>query len=144
MLRRIVSKIPDLKSSYCQLGQNVFLASERTITSIGGVDDPMYCDVPKPCRKKSERKPYPTPMKALIQKAKEEKEVRQAQPCRLLEHPPDNGLLVPELVEVAHQVYRVRQSLLLGLSKLLEFIPLQTCRYQMIAFLCVSLKFDHM
>ncbi|KAF3457914.1 hypothetical protein FNV43_RR02575 [Rhamnella rubrinervis] len=129
MLRRRVSKIPDLKRFYRQLGQNVCLASERTITSTEGVDDPLYCDVPKPCRKKSERKPYPTSMKVLIQKAKEEKEARRAQPCRLLEHPPDNGLLVPELVKVAHQVYRARQSLLLGLSKLLEVIPLQTCRF---------------
>ncbi|PQQ05319.1 APO protein 3 mitochondrial [Prunus yedoensis var. nudiflora] len=77
----------------------------------------------------SERKPYPTPMKVLIQRAKEEKEARKAQPCRMLEEPPDNGLLVPELVEVAHQVYRARQSVLFGLSKLLQVVPVQRCRF---------------
>lgn len=131
--RRVVAKVPELNRFYCQLGQNVCLGSERApVTSTGGggggVDDPLYCDVPKPCRNKSERKPYPTPMKVLIQRAKEEKEARKAQPCRLLEHPPDNGLLVPELVEVAHQLYRARHTLLLGLSKLLQVIPIQRCR----------------
>ncbi|KAF3457868.1 hypothetical protein FNV43_RR02528 [Rhamnella rubrinervis] len=61
MLRRRVSKIPDLKRFYRQLGQNVCLASERTITSTEGVDDPLYCDVPKPCRKSSSSSlPSPT------------------------------------------------------------------------------------
>ncbi|KAL5545261.1 hypothetical protein UlMin_009045 [Ulmus minor] len=68
-------------------------------------------------------------MKILIRRAKEEKEARKAQPCRLLEQPPDNGLLVPELVGVARQVYRARQSVLHGLSKLLQVIHLQRCRY---------------
>ncbi|KAF2311591.1 hypothetical protein GH714_025067 [Hevea brasiliensis] len=68
-------------------------------------------------------------MKLLIQRAKQEKEARRAQPCRMLEHPPDNGLLVPELVEVAHQVYRARKSLLSGLAKLVKVIPVQRCRF---------------
>ncbi|PQQ04633.1 APO protein 3 mitochondrial [Prunus yedoensis var. nudiflora] len=76
----------------------------------------------------SKRKPYPTPMKVLIQRAKEEIEARKAQPCRMLEEPPDNGLLVPKLVEVAHQVYRARQSVLFGLSKLLQVVLVQRCR----------------
>ncbi|KAF2311637.1 hypothetical protein GH714_025431 [Hevea brasiliensis] len=91
--------------------------------------DPLYSDIPKPRRDKSQRKPLPTPMKLLIQRAKQEKEARRAQPCRMLEHPPDNGLLVPELVEVAHQVYRARQSLLSGLAKLVKVIPVQRCRF---------------
>lgn len=89
-----------------------------------------YADVPKPA-KKWERKPYPTPMKVLIQKAKEEKQARQENPCRLLKHAPDNGLLVPDLIEVAHQVYNARESLLRGLSKLVNgdaAIPIKRCR----------------
>ncbi|MED6179175.1 hypothetical protein PIB30_114701, partial [Stylosanthes scabra] len=62
-----------------------------------------YSDVPRPSQRKSERKPYVTPMKVLIERAKKEREARKAQPCRVLEEPPDNGLLVPELVEVAQR-----------------------------------------
>ncbi|EHA8589742.1 APO protein 3, mitochondrial [Cocos nucifera] len=90
-----------------------------------------YADVPKPA-KKWERKPYPTPMKVLIQRAKEEKRARQENPCRLLEHAPENGLLVPGLIEVAHEVYNARESLLHGLSKLVNgdaAIPVKRCRF---------------
>lgn len=91
-------------------------------------DDEGYEDVPRPPRRKSERKPYVTPMKELIRRAKEEREARKLQPCRLLDTPPDNGLLVPELVDVAHQVHRARESLLRDLSQLLRVIPVQRCR----------------
>ncbi|WZZ44493.1 hypothetical protein YC2023_040752 [Brassica napus] len=56
-------------------------------------------------------------MKELIRRAKEE---RKSQPCRVLEDPPDNGLLVPELVHVAHRVHRCRASLLSGLSTIIH------------------------
>ncbi|KAJ8752602.1 hypothetical protein K2173_005491 [Erythroxylum novogranatense] len=91
--------------------------------------DPPYTDIPKPRRDKSERKPYLTPMKELIRRAKKEKEARKAQPCRLLERPPENGLLVPELVDVAHRVYLARASLLSGLNKLVQFVPVHRCRF---------------
>ncbi|GAB2281081.1 hypothetical protein Dimus_015690 [Dionaea muscipula] len=93
----------------------------------GQADDPLYSDVPKTRRSKLERKPYPTPMKVLIRRAKEEKKMRKANPCRVLEHPPENGLLVPELIDVAHQVYRARESLLLGISKLVRLVPVLRC-----------------
>ncbi|KAH7681409.1 APO domain-containing protein [Dioscorea alata] len=82
--------------------------------------------------KKGERKPYPTPMKELIRRAKEEKKLRQENPCRMLEHPPDNGLLVPDLIEVAKQVYHARESLLHSLSLLIAgeaAIPVKKCRF---------------
>lgn len=102
----------------------------RTVTTEAGEGhDHMYRDVPQSPKSKSERKPYVTPMKILIQRAKAEKEVRKAQPCRMLEERPDNGLLVPELVNVAHQVYRSREILLSGLSELVKKIPVQRCRY---------------
>ncbi|CAK8537849.1 unnamed protein product [Lathyrus sativus] len=90
-------------------------------------DDFPYSDIPNPSRIKSERKPYVTPMKVLIARAKAEREARKAQPCRVLEEPPDNGLLVPELVEVAHRVYRARGYLLSGLSQLVRVIPVLRC-----------------
>lgn len=109
---------------------NLDLPSSAT----GVDDDPLYVDVPKPRRDKSERKPYPTPMKELIRRAKEEKQLRQSQPCRVLEDPPDNGLLVPELVDVAHRVHRCRASLLSGLSKIIHHISVHRCRFPSSAY----------
>lgn len=86
-----------------------------------------YDDVPKPSLPRS-RKPYPTPMKLLIRRAKEDKIARKENPVRILE-PPDNGILVPELVEVAHHVHRARLTLLNGLSELVNVvIPVKRCR----------------
>ncbi|CAN7024497.1 unnamed protein product [Brassica oleracea var. botrytis] len=93
-------------------------------------DDPLYADVPKPRKDKSERKPYPTPMKELIRRAKEEKELRKSQPCRVLGDPPDNGLLLPELVHVARRVHRCRASLLSGLSAIIHHhVSVHRCRF---------------
>ncbi|KAI4367835.1 hypothetical protein MLD38_016460 [Melastoma candidum] len=91
--------------------------------------DEGYVDVPRPPKSKSERKPYVTPMKELIRRAKGEREARKLNPCRLLEDPPDNGLLVPELVDVAHRVHRYRESLLRDVSQLLRLVPVQRCRF---------------
>lgn len=132
MQRRILSQISQSAKLNFRFTQNFFLFSSNETQSPnlnGGGDDPLYSDVPKPRRDKSERKPYPTPMKVLIRRAKEERESRKAEPVKLLEHPPGNGLLVPELVSVAHQVYRARQSLLSDLSKLIQFNPVQRCRF---------------
>lgn len=94
-----------------------------------GAPDPPYVDLPKPRERESNRKPYPTPMKILIQRAKEKRVARKAQPCRMLEHPPDNGLLVPDLVHVAHDVYLAWKLLRSGILRLVEAIPIQRCRF---------------
>ncbi|KAG6633141.1 APO protein 3, mitochondrial isoform X3 [Carya illinoinensis] len=126
MKRMVLSEICNLKKRLqFQLHQRVYFSSKAILHG----DDSLYADIPKPQRKKAERNPYPTSMKVLIARAKKEREAQKAQPCRMLEDPPDNGLLVPELVEVAHHVYRARHSLLFGLSKLVQLIPLQRCRY---------------
>lgn len=107
-------------------------SSIKPLTNLDDDDeaDPLYADVPKPRKDKSERKPYPTPMKELIRRAKEEKELRRSQPCRVLEDPPDNGLLVPELVHVARRVHRCRASLLSGLSRIVHHhVHVHRCRY---------------
>lgn len=134
MQRRIIWKTCHFARIRCLVDQKACFTSKRTLTVGGETDDPLYADVPRPPKKMSERKPYPTPMKVLIRRAKEEKEARKAEPCRMLEEPPDNGLLVPELVEVAHQVYQARKSLLFGLSKLVQVVPVQRCRYPEVAF----------
>ncbi|KAG9445551.1 hypothetical protein H6P81_011679 [Aristolochia fimbriata] len=91
-------------------------------------EDVPYADVPKPSHR-CERKPYPTPMKVLIRRAKEEKKARRENPCQILD-PPNNGLLVPELIEVAHEVNRARELMLDGLKKLIDVVvPVKRCRF---------------
>ncbi|XP_049932530.1 APO protein 3, mitochondrial-like isoform X2 [Nymphaea colorata] len=104
------------------------LLYSRSFFSSDAHKDLVYVDLPRPARDKSERKPYPTPMKVLIQRAKMEKEARKLNPCRTLE-PPDNGLLIPEFVPIAHQVYKARTNLLDGLSKLLNVVDVKRCRF---------------
>lgn len=130
MLRKRLICYP--QNLHFRLKQRFFYSSEKPRfppPSGDPDDDPLYSDVPKPRRDKSERKPYPTPMKVLIQRAKEEKELRKTQPCRVLENPPENGLLVPELVAVAHRVYRARESLVSGISELTKVVRIQRCRF---------------
>jgi hypothetical protein len=70
-------------------------------------------------------------MKVLIRRAKEERRARQESPCRVLEHPPDNGLLVPHLIKVAHQVHSARERFLDGVARLVKgeaAIPVKRCR----------------
>lgn len=74
-----------------------------------------------------------TPMRVLIERAKAERKARKAEPCRVQEAP-ENGLLVPELVEVAHRVYHARSSLLSSLAQLVRFIPVLRCQYVATSF----------
>lgn len=130
MHRWMLPQISHLEKLRSRLIQNVHFSSLKTLAPAAGDPfDPLYADVPKPQRDKSQRRPYPTPMKELIKRAKEEREARKAHPCRMLEDPPDNGLLVPSLVKLAQRVYRARESLLSGLSKLVRLVPVQRCRY---------------
>ncbi|KAF6164584.1 hypothetical protein GIB67_017245 [Kingdonia uniflora] len=131
MQRRGIGGVFNLNKLCFGLTRKSFFASGEGEfpTPNGDEDDPMYSDIPKNSRKKSERKPYPTPMKVLIRRAKEEKISRKAEPARVVEEAPGNGLLVPELVEVAHQVYRARESLIYGLSKIIEVVPVKRCRF---------------
>lgn len=108
-----------------------FSCRKNTIENEEQGEESSYMDVPRP-GKRWERKPYPTPMKLLIRKAKEEKQARQENPCLMLERAPESGLLVPELIDTAHQVNRDRITLLHGLSKLIHgdpAIPIHRCRF---------------
>lgn len=136
MLRRMRLQIYRIERLNCCLNRSYPFASSSSSSSGAsnvGVDDDgddeLYSDVPRPPRRKTERKPFVIPMKELIRRAKEEREARKLQPCRMLENPPENGLLVPELVELAHHVYRARESLLKGLSELVKVVPVQRCRF---------------
>jgi hypothetical protein len=42
--------------------------------------------------------------------------------------PPGNGLLVPELIPVAHSLLEAREMLLCLLHKLIAIVPVRACR----------------
>lgn len=43
--------------------------------------------------------------------------------------PPRNGLLVPELIPVAHEVFEARTQLVNGVAELLKVVPVHACRH---------------
>ncbi|PIA32814.1 hypothetical protein AQUCO_04300026v1 [Aquilegia coerulea] len=130
MQRSILYDNFNSKRLYFRLRTISFYAFVRTLNIEADGVDPLYTDVPTPFRKKSERKPYPTPMKVLIRRAKQVRAARKAQPCKIVEEAPQNGLLIPELVEVAQRVYRARGSLLHGLWDLVNVVvPVKRCRF---------------
>uniref|UniRef100_A0A0D9WYK8 APO domain-containing protein n=1 Tax=Leersia perrieri TaxID=77586 RepID=A0A0D9WYK8_9ORYZ len=105
-------------------------AQEEAAAAELEVEEFPYAHVPRPGRK-WERKPYATPMKKVIRRAKEERRARRENPCRLLDRAPENGLLV------AHQVHAARQRLLRGLATLVDAssstaaftVPVWRCRF---------------
>jgi len=86
---------------------------------------------------KGKKKPYPIPFKQIKQAAKTERKLASKGIEKPLE-PPKNGLLVPDLVPVAYEVFDAWKLLIKGLSQLLHVIPAYGCRY---TILCLSSSF---
>ncbi|KAH9608050.1 hypothetical protein KSS87_002334 [Heliosperma pusillum] len=82
-------------------------------------------DLP-PLLPKDKKKPYPVPIKEIIRKGRVQKKLSKMGIEQLLE-PPQNGLLVPELIPVAHQVLAAWKDLIKGLAQLLHVVPVQAC-----------------
>lgn len=59
--------------------------------------------------------------------AREDKKLAQLGIEKPLE-PPKNGLLVPELIPIAHEVLNAWEGLIRGLAQLLHVIPVHACR----------------
>lgn len=83
-------------------------------------------DLP-PILPKNKKKPYPIPITEIQRMARENKKLAQMGIEKPLE-PPDNGLLVPELIPVAHEVLFAWEGLIKGLAQLLHVIPVYACR----------------
>lgn len=81
-----------------------------------------------PLLPKNKKKPFPIPLKKIVQAAKVDKKLSQMGIEKLLE-PPKNGLLVSELIPVAHEVLEAWEVLLKGLSELVNIVPVFGCRY---------------
>lgn len=87
---------------------------------------PQNVDLP-PILPKKKKKPYPIPLKKIQQAARMDKKLAQMGIEKPLE-PPKNGLIVPELVPVAHGVLDAWKVLIKGLAQLLYVIPVYGCR----------------
>lgn len=81
-----------------------------------------------PLLPKNKKKPFPIPLKKIVQAAKVDKKLAQMGIEKPLE-PPKNGLLVSELIPVAHEVLEAWEVLLKGLSELVNIVPVFGCRY---------------
>ncbi|KAL0371445.1 UNVERIFIED_CONTAM: APO protein 3, mitochondrial [Sesamum angustifolium] len=76
--------------------------------------------------KRSERKPWVTDINELKRKSRLEKQERRVVRETTLK-PPENGLLVKELIPVAHEVLAARTQLLTCVSRVAESIPIFVC-----------------
>lgn len=85
-----------------------------------------YADLPMK-RKKSERKPWVTSISELKRRARQERKEKQMVHEKIL-RPPENGLLVKELIPVAHEVYAARSELLACVSRVVRRIAVYVCR----------------
>lgn len=77
--------------------------------------------------KKNERKPLVTSINELKRLARREKKQRQMVKEKILQ-PPENGLLVKELIPIAHEVYTARTELFACVSQVVKSIAIYTCR----------------
>ncbi|KAK9281331.1 hypothetical protein L1049_004230 [Liquidambar formosana] len=84
-----------------------------------------YVELPKKL-KKTERKPWVISINELKRKARLEKRVRQ-EAHEITLRPPENGLLVKELVPVAHEVYAARAELFTCVSRVVESTAIYSC-----------------
>ncbi|KAK1311405.1 hypothetical protein QJS10_CPA08g01900 [Acorus calamus] len=88
---------------------------------------PQNVDLP-PVLPKNKKKPYAIPLKKMHRAAKTDKKLAEMGIEKHLE-PPKNGLLVPDLIPVAHEVLEAWKILIKGLSQLLTVIPVYGCSH---------------
>ncbi|KAJ1431324.1 APO domain [Sesbania bispinosa] len=75
---------------------------------------------------KKKKKPYPIPIKEIKHAARQDRKLAHMGVEKHLE-PPKNGLLVPDLVPVAYEVFDTWKLLIKGLAQLLHVIPVHGC-----------------
>ncbi|OMO74733.1 hypothetical protein CCACVL1_16492 [Corchorus capsularis] len=75
---------------------------------------------------KQKKKPFPIPFKEIKRAARKDKLLAERGIEKPLE-PPQNGLLAPDLIPVAHEVLDAWKLLIKGLAQLLHVIPVYGC-----------------
>ncbi|XP_078171191.1 APO RNA-binding protein (DUF794) [Carex rostrata] len=88
-------------------------------------NSPQNVDLPT-VHPKSKKKPYVVPMKKMVAEAREARALAEKGIDKPLE-PPKNGILVPELIPVAHTVLENWKVLIKGLSQLLTVVSVYGC-----------------
>ncbi|XP_027120923.1 APO protein 1, chloroplastic isoform X4 [Coffea arabica] len=83
---------------------------------------PQNVDLPAVLPKKK-KKPYPIPLKNILQAARADKKLAAMGMEKPLE-PPKNGLLVPDLIPVAYEVLDAWRILIRGLTQILHTVPI--------------------
>lgn len=91
-----------------------------------GDNFPQNMDLP-PMLPKKKKKPYPIPLKKILQASRADRKLAQMGIEKPLE-PPKNGLLLPELVPVAYDVLDAWKILIEGVAQLLRVFPVYACR----------------
>lgn len=76
---------------------------------------------------KNKKKPYPISIKKIQRISREDKKLAQMGIEKPLE-PPNNGMLLPHLIPVAHEVLEEWKVLIKGLSQLMHVVPVYGCR----------------
>ncbi|XP_051218930.1 APO protein 1, chloroplastic [Lolium perenne] len=87
---------------------------------------PQNVDLPE-LHPKNKKKPFPVPIKKMLQASRQNRRLAQMRIEKPLE-PPKNGLLLPELVPVAYEVLDNWKVLIRGLSELLNVVTVYGCR----------------
>ncbi|KAJ0016570.1 hypothetical protein Pint_11887 [Pistacia integerrima] len=83
-------------------------------------------DLP-PVLPKRKGKPFPIPIEKMTQAARKDKKLAERGIERPLK-PPENGILVPQLVPIAYEVLDAWKSFIKGLAQLLHVLPVYGCR----------------
>lgn len=87
---------------------------------------PQNEDLP-PILPKKKKKPYPIPIKKILEAARADKKLAEMGIEKPLE-PPRNGILVPDLIPVAYEVVDAWKVLIRGVAQLLHVVPVHACR----------------
>ncbi|CAI9108229.1 OLC1v1007790C1 [Oldenlandia corymbosa var. corymbosa] len=86
---------------------------------------PQNMDLP-PSLPRNKKKPYPIPLKKILEAARADKKLADLGIEKPLE-PPKNGLLVPDLIPIAYEVLDAWKILIKGLAQLLHVVPVHAC-----------------
>lgn len=86
---------------------------------------PQNEDLP-PILPKKKKKPYPIPIKKILEAARADKKLAEMGIEKPLE-PPRNGILVPDLIPVAYEVVDAWKVLIRGIAQLLHVVPVHAC-----------------
>ncbi|GAB2227415.1 hypothetical protein Droror1_Dr00009236 [Drosera rotundifolia] len=114
----------DKPKQSCGIYCNKRPASQRQVKKRDG--PPQNVDLPPQPAPIKKKKPFPVPLTQILRTSRTEKKLGQMG----IETPlkaPDNGLLVQEMIPLAHEVFDAWKDLIRGLAQLLQAIPVYAC-----------------